>query len=432
MDFDKINIDAVSYNVKDATARQQISAETTAREQADSQLSQQIGNVKTSVQEETTAREQADSQLKTDFEEAINAAIKGIANPVTAYGAKGDGVTDDTAAFTAAFAESDVVTVPPGKYIVTGITIPEYKCLIGDSEYESIIKLKDGANGNLITNSGVGSCTISNLYLDGNSGFNTAGNCIYFTGHFFNIFHVQAWNAAENGIKIVGSGIGSLIDGALTRLFACAAKHNKQAGYWLEESDGVMLACAATANSQAQNSLYDGIHCESAFKIVGCHVWGKDNDKGHRYAMYVKNNCNVVDCHIEGGNTNNLFVAGYGNSFTNCMIYALFQDTNANDIWVNGSYNTFSDCVVNSPNGPNNAIGISNNATGICVIGCVLTAYRAINNASSAGGNVFVITGGKGGNTGGGTQVVNYQLANDVYIALGNWDSGKLINKDQW
>lgn len=45
MDFDKINIDAVSYNVKDTTARQQIDAETTAREQADTKLSQQISEL---------------------------------------------------------------------------------------------------------------------------------------------------------------------------------------------------------------------------------------------------------------------------------------------------------------------------------------------------------------------------------------------------
>ena len=41
-DFDKINIDAVSYNVKDTSARQQISDEIAARKQADTQLSQQF------------------------------------------------------------------------------------------------------------------------------------------------------------------------------------------------------------------------------------------------------------------------------------------------------------------------------------------------------------------------------------------------------
>ena len=44
-DFDKINIDAVSYNVKDTTARQQISDEIAARKKADSQLSQQISEL---------------------------------------------------------------------------------------------------------------------------------------------------------------------------------------------------------------------------------------------------------------------------------------------------------------------------------------------------------------------------------------------------
>lgn len=46
MDFDKINIDAVSYNVKDTTARQQISDETKARKAADTALGQQINALK--------------------------------------------------------------------------------------------------------------------------------------------------------------------------------------------------------------------------------------------------------------------------------------------------------------------------------------------------------------------------------------------------
>ena len=41
-EFDKINIDAVSYNVKDTTARQQIADEIAARENADTQLQQAI------------------------------------------------------------------------------------------------------------------------------------------------------------------------------------------------------------------------------------------------------------------------------------------------------------------------------------------------------------------------------------------------------
>lgn len=68
-DFDKISINRTYYNVKDTTARQQISAETAAREQADSQLSQQII-------EQTAA----------------------TGRLLTSFGAVGDGQTDDSAA----------------------------------------------------------------------------------------------------------------------------------------------------------------------------------------------------------------------------------------------------------------------------------------------------------------------------------------------
>ena len=70
MDFDRINIGAVSYKVKDTTARKQIGDETTARKQADTQLSQQISN-------ETTAREQADSQHSQQISE-LNSRISTI------------------------------------------------------------------------------------------------------------------------------------------------------------------------------------------------------------------------------------------------------------------------------------------------------------------------------------------------------------------
>lgn len=48
-DFDKINIDAVSYNVKDSTARQQIADEIAARKQANTQLQNSVEDINTAL-----------------------------------------------------------------------------------------------------------------------------------------------------------------------------------------------------------------------------------------------------------------------------------------------------------------------------------------------------------------------------------------------
>jgi len=66
---------------------------------------------------------------------------------VTDYGAVGDGVTDDTAAFTAAQGNGNVtLTVPPGTYVLNNLRIKTGVRLLG-AGYESTI-IKQGAPGN--------------------------------------------------------------------------------------------------------------------------------------------------------------------------------------------------------------------------------------------------------------------------------------------
>nr|UVY44273.1 MAG: Pectate lyase superfamily protein [Bacteriophage sp.] len=91
-----------------------IDAEKTARENADTKL-------QTAIDTETTARENADSnlqnsinQLKQDVKNALDYAN------VKSYGAKGDGTTDDTAAFSSAIASGSDLYIPDGEYIITG------------------------------------------------------------------------------------------------------------------------------------------------------------------------------------------------------------------------------------------------------------------------------------------------------------------------
>lgn len=109
-----------------------LSAEKQAREDADS-------NLQTAVDTEKHAREDADSQLQTAIDtekQAREDADNGIQNSIDQlqqdvknildyanvknYGAKGDGTTDDTIAFSTAIASGKDLFIPDGEYIITG------------------------------------------------------------------------------------------------------------------------------------------------------------------------------------------------------------------------------------------------------------------------------------------------------------------------
>ena len=85
----------------------------------------------------------------TEAEFAKKLATDESANYVTAYGAKGDGVTDDTAAFKAALAAERVIFVPGGTYkLSSGITIGDNCCL--ELSQDTVLNFTN-TEGNCIT-----------------------------------------------------------------------------------------------------------------------------------------------------------------------------------------------------------------------------------------------------------------------------------------
>ena len=98
----------------DSILQTAIDTEKQAREDADSQL-------QTAIEAETTARENADKGLQNSIDQ-LQQDVKNILDyaNVKNYGAKGDGSTDDTMAFSSAIASGKDLFIPDGEYIITG------------------------------------------------------------------------------------------------------------------------------------------------------------------------------------------------------------------------------------------------------------------------------------------------------------------------
>lgn len=91
-----------------------IGAEKTARENADTQLQTAIDNEKQAREDADSGLQNSINQLKQDVKNVLDYAN------VKSYGAKGDGTTDDTAAFSSAIASGSDLYIPDGEYIITG------------------------------------------------------------------------------------------------------------------------------------------------------------------------------------------------------------------------------------------------------------------------------------------------------------------------
>lgn len=109
-----------------------IDAEKTAREDADTKLQTAIEaeqtdrkdadtKLQTAIDAEQTTRENADNNLQNSIDQ-LQQDVKSILDyaNVKSYGAKGDGTTDDTIAFSTAIASGKDLFIPDGEYIITG------------------------------------------------------------------------------------------------------------------------------------------------------------------------------------------------------------------------------------------------------------------------------------------------------------------------
>ena len=189
-----------------------IDAETTARKDADTQL-------QTAIDAETTARKDADNKLQKNIDAALKSAVN-WAN-VKTYGAVGDGSTDETSAFNAAKASGLPLYIPQGTFKVSGFESAQNVPVYIDGVIGGTITINGPimAKNKQIFEAG-SSVTIAKQYADGSADWfpdlQSAINTLHKV-HLSNRTYTSSTNIniAKSGFSMVGPEYSDEGNGAL-------------------------------------------------------------------------------------------------------------------------------------------------------------------------------------------------------------------------
>lgn len=179
-------------------------------------------------------------------------SVEIVANPVQSvktYGAVGDGVTDDTAAITSAFADTAVglVYFPPGTYLITSVAIPNRTGLVIEGQGATILMSGTGSSGTPQGFALSGTCrdiTIRNLRFLGDG---TASN--YHAGiKVPNAVNVEGLRIEQCHFETLVCGVFMLrtATGVWTRLVIDACEFEDIIGTGTSQGRGVYVSTGST------------------------------------------------------------------------------------------------------------------------------------------------------------------------------------------
>ena len=272
---------------------------------------------------------------------------------VKEYGAKGDGVSDDAAAFNsviqaAVSAGGGVVLVPPGVYVVGSSIILNSKVhLWGSGIDATIIQLKASANVDVLLGANFASLTGTNnasagilnwslrdFTVDGNKANNTSGYGIRVYGAGFIWQNIIVRNCANDGIysEFATSAnevpVGDSLDAHLS-----GVKSHDNLGHgieWAGPHDSYWEGVDTFQNGNQDN--HAGIYVRNSttvegtrLQIANSHSWGNSQS----WALKTEGPVSTVNCQWEGAQLAQVLLGGSDASHTasdsvmdNDVIYA--------------------------------------------------------------------------------------------------------------
>lgn len=265
---------------------------------------------------------------------------------VKAYGAVGDGITDDTTAINTTLAKGGTTFFPAGTYLVTGLTLAGGAHMLGVGAglygtvapvtQRSIIKLKNAANTNLINvPAGNSYGSIEHMEFDGNKANQSgsgAGNGINIADALaaqeaqWRLVDVEVYNASTTGIYI-----GNYRQAMYTEQTRVTASGNY--GMYIAGSDGTYIKPLA-ATSGIDNIFIATL--ANVTRIVGGDVWSAT---GNGINISSTNNVTIEGTGIDHNGKNGITINGTGNvSLVGNIFHSNSQSAN----------NTYSDVSVDS------------------------------------------------------------------------------------
>lgn len=306
------------------------------------------------------------------------------------YGAKGDGVADDTSAINAAIAAMPSVDVfgavtrvlyfPAGRYITSGGHIFAKRINVrGDGRYITSIYAKGGSTADLLTFNAAHS-GIAYLTVDGaRSGTTTTGDAVVLNAAYDFVDQATIANAPGNGISI----------GKASPAVACMI-----ANVYVLNCKGYGIRVFAGTNTDGIFSDLDiGPSGLSGFRIdapaqnlTNVHAWGSGVESAtDRSGFYVTTDaCHFANCEAETNRAHGWFFEGAtrGNVLTGCYSWG----NNANGIYVyQGVSGVISGCAIY-----NNGVGNTTSSTATNFAGILLDAAT---NWAVSGCNIYDTAG---------------------------------------